>query len=214
MPHSTIRRRLLYGVAFISLSGCTYGFWAQVSGSSNVSAVMFRDSEVSTPNRGNLAGSIGTDTLPGWEFYDIRFRSTDNKVRGIVSFRSEPPAPLDWDEPDWKGRVFSVALPPGEYKFYIMTLGSKRTGVHNTEISLPFQVKRDEVVYVGQLKWSQTQREFIGLFQLVKSFRPDPASFSILDRATRDIQVIRERYPETAARPLRIEVHATDRGTD
>jgi hypothetical protein len=172
-----------------------------------MSAVMFRDSDISTPDRGNLVGSIGSNTLPGWQFYDIRFRSKDTKVHGYVSFRSEPPTPLDWDEPEWKGRAFSVALPPGEYEFYFMHLGAKLIGVQNTEISLPFRVKRDEAVYVGELKWSQTQHE-VGLLKLI---HPGPASFSISDRAVRDVPVIRKSHSELAGRPLRIEIPVADR---
>jgi len=167
---------------------------------------MFRDSEIGTQDRGNLIGSIGTNTLPGWRDYRIDVRSTDKKVRGLVEFQPHASVPLDWDEPDWKGGVFSVALPPGEYEFYAMHVGNKQTGrVFNTEVSLPFHVKSEELVYVGELKWSQTQREVIGLFGSTR-FVPDPASFSISDRAARDVTVVRKRYPELAARPLRIEI--------
>src|SRR5262249_10432197 len=136
----------------------------------------------------------------------IDVRSTDKKVRGIVEFQPNPSVPLDWDEPDWKGGVFSVLLPPGEYEFYAVHVGNKQTGrVFNTEISLPFQVKSEESVYVGELKWPQTQREVVGLFGS-KGFIPDPASFSISDQAARDVTIIRERHPELVARPLRIEI--------
>jgi hypothetical protein len=175
---------------------------------------MFRDSDISTQDRGNLVGSIGTNTLPGWRDYRIDVRSTDNKVRAIVEFQPEPSVPLDWDEADWKGGVFSVALPPGEYEFYAMHVGSKQTGrVFNTEVSLRFQVKSEESVYVGELKWSQTQREVVGLLGS-KGFIPNPASFSISDQAKRDVPVIRERYPELAARPLQIELPVAHGSTD
>ena len=92
-----------------------------------------------------------------------------------------------------------------------MHVGDKRTRlVVNTTVSLPFQVKRDEAVYVGELKWTQSQREFVGLFSN-RSFSPDPASFSISDRAARDVPAIRERYPTIAERPLRIEIPVGDR---
>ncbi len=132
----------------------------------------------------------------------------------MVEFQPEPSVPLDWDEPDWKGGVFSVALPPGEYEFYAMHVGNKQTGrVFNTEVSLPFQVKSEEWVYVGELKWSQTQREVVGLFGS-KGFVSNSASFSISDRAARDVPIIRERHPELMARPLRIEIPVTHGSTD
>jgi hypothetical protein len=202
MRLSTNLRGLFSSVVVICLFGCI----------PNMSAVMYRDSDISTPDRGHLVGSIGTSTLPGWRQYDIEFRSKDKKVRGFVAFRSEPTSPLDWDEVDWKGRAFSVALPPGEYEFYIMRLGNKSLErIVNTEISLPFEVKRDEVVYVGELKWTQTQHE-VG--SLVKGYRPDHASFSISDRAARDVLVIQGRYPEIVGHPLRIEIPTGDRGKD
>jgi hypothetical protein len=84
-----------------------------------------------------------------------------------------------------------------------MRLGAgKQTGYQVTEVSLPFAIKRDESVYVGELKWSQTQHESGWL----KIIHPDPASFSISDRAVRDVPVIQERYPDLAGRPLRIEI--------
>jgi hypothetical protein len=175
---------------------------------------MFRDSDISTEDRGNLVGSIGTNTLPGWRDYRIDIRSTDKKVRGTVEFDPKPSVPLDWDEPEWKGGVFSVALPPGEYEFYAMHVGNKQTGrVLNTEVSLPFWVKSEESVYVGELKWSQTQREVGGLFGS-KGFIPNPASFSISDRAARDVPVIRERYPEIVAQVLLVEIAVARGSTD
>ena len=209
MRRSSILRSVFYCIAFDILCGCTYGFYESYAGVlhiPNIRAIMFRDSDISTQDRGNLVGSIGTNTLPGWRDYRIDVRSTDKKVRGIVELQPHPSVPLDWDEPDWKGGVFSVALPPGEYEFYAMHVGNKQTGrVINTEFSLPFQVKSEESVYVGELKWSQTQREVGGLFGS-KGFIPNPASFSISDRAVRDVPIILERYPELVARPLRVEI--------
>ena len=217
MRRSTILRSLLYCVAFVILCGCTYGFYEKYAGVlhiPNIRAIMFRDSDISTQDRGNVVGSIGTNTLPGWRDYRIDVRSTNKKVRGVVEFHPEPSVPVDWDEPDWKGGVFSVALPPGEYEFYATHVGNKQTvRVVNTEISLPFQVKSEESVYVGELKWSQTLREVGGLFGS-KGFIPNPASFSISDRAARDVPIIRERYPELAARPLRIEIPVAHLNTD
>ena len=202
MRHLTILRSPPYSVAVISLCGCTYGFYAQTFGVPNMYAVR-GDIEISTPDRGTLVGSIGSNTLPGWQFYEIEFRSKGKKGRGLVVFNSEPKSPLDWDEPDWKGRAFSVALPPGEYEFYRMHLGAKWTGILNAEISLPFRVERDQVVYVGELKWSQTQHE-VGLRKAV--MLDHPPSFSISDRAARDVPVIREMNPKIEGHPLRIEI--------
>lgn len=217
MRPSTLSRSILYCVAFVVLCGCTYGFYENYAGVlhiPNIRAIMFRDSDISTQDRGNLVGSIGTNTLPGWRDYRIDVRSTDKKVRGIVEFKPEPSVPLDWDEPEWKGGVFSLALPPGEYEFYAMHVGNKQTGrVVNTEVSLPFRVKSEESVYVGELKWSQTQREVGGLFGS-RGFIPNPASFSISDRAVRDVPVIRERYPELVAQVLRIGIPPSDRSAD
>jgi len=209
MRRSTILRILLSCAALIALSCCTYGFYdshADALHIPNISAILFRDSDISTKDRGTLVGSIGTNTLPGWRDYRIDVRSTDKKVRGMVEFQPHTSVPLDWNEPDWKGGVFSVALPPGEYEFCAMHVGNKQVGrVLNTEISLPFQVKSEESVYVGELKWSQTKREVVGLFGS-KGFIPDPASFAISDRAARDVTIIQERHPELVARPLRIEI--------
>jgi hypothetical protein len=95
-----------------------------------------------------------------------------------------------------------------------MHVGNKQTGrIVNTEVSLPFQVKSEESVYVGELKWSQTQREVGGLFGS-KGFIPNPASFSISDRAARDVPIIRERYPELVARPLRVEISVVHGSAD
>jgi hypothetical protein len=208
MRHLTSLRSLFYSVAFVSLCGCTYGFYAQVLGVPNMYAVS-GTIESSSPDRGTLVGSIGSNTLPGWQFYQIEFRSNGKKGRGIVMFNSEPKSPLDWDEPDWKGRAFSVALPPGDYEFYHISVGGfgtrPRLDALSANISLPFRVERDGVVYVGELKWSQTQHESKG--GLAKVVIPDhPPLFSISDRATRDVPVIRKIYPKIEGHPLRIEI--------
>ena len=81
MRQSTLLRSLFYGVACTLVCGCTYGSYVSVLGLPNVVAVMYRDSEVNTSDRGTLVGSIGSSALPGWQDYNIQFRSKDKKVR-------------------------------------------------------------------------------------------------------------------------------------
>src|SRR5437016_931293 len=118
------------------------------------------DSKIETPERGSLVGSMGCIDLPGKGNHNLHFRSKDRQIRGLIIFHGDAgdiKSQLDWDEPNWKGIAFNLALPPGVYEFNSVAFGTHALGFAGpAEISLPFRIKRDEITYIGEIKCHYT----------------------------------------------------------
>jgi hypothetical protein len=194
------RRLLLLATASL-LTGCVPALIARVS----------LDSKIETPDRGNLVGSIGCIDLPAYHHHEVDFRSKDQQIKGWIIFLTnsgDVRSQLDWDEPNWKGIAFNIALPPGEYEFFRLRFGDRGLGfVSPPPFSLPFQIKRGEILYMGRI---ECYYSLYKPYPRSDRYVPSDPYFVISDQTNGDMPVIRKKFPDLEGHSLRIDVPAVD----
>jgi hypothetical protein len=112
----------------------------------------------------------------------------------------------DADALGTRGELFAIELPEGDYEVHRWFISSGPASVASTSpFSIRFKVERGRVVYIGNFHFRQTSR--MGL-------TVTGGELSYLERAERDLPLIKRKYPNLDGTPidLAVERGASHRG--
>ncbi|MEO0422744.1 MAG: hypothetical protein AAF184_10440 [Pseudomonadota bacterium] len=195
-PYSLLLACLLSTNALL-LQGCT------------INAVLPQEAFTPEPGApaGYLVGSIGVQTEGEYvsrnDFSYIDYRQIGSEDGATLRFaqgmfRTEP----DYETEQTKGVVFALPLTPGEYELYRIRFYYNNGSVEKThvsdEFSIPFEIRPDEVLYLGELlSYGAWGKNIFGIAVA------DGGFFVLRDQRTRDLPLIESRHSEVAGPPMR-----------
>lgn len=157
----------------------------------------------------DVGAIIGSISYAGrYSGYAVHFRNIETGKKGRLQIGESqallPMAPKsDFDDPGMIGKLFAVELPVGRYEMTHWTVGSGAVTVSSTSpFSIGFEVDPGKAVYIGSFQFMQTA----GLGLAVTG-----ASLSYKDTASRDLAILRQKFPNLANAPL---TSVIESGTD
>ena len=155
--------------------------------------------DVPNEETGFIAGSFSRE-YNAVHYYsnNFYFRSTASEETYLL--KSNPPAGGDlfsgyrddFTSYDYKGAVFLIPLPVGEYEFYNFFLNGGANHFSSREdYAIPFEVLPNAITYLGEVKLvPQRARNTFGILI------PWGGIWVISDKQERDMQLLLEKFPE------------------
>ena len=151
-------------------------------------------------NKGLLIGSISRgEGLFSYSFYNFYLRGLNNDVEEVARLSQDS---LAWHAKDAfkddfeRGGLFAISLPEGQYEFYNYELYYNngmfdRTWRAGKDFSMPFSIKDNQITYIGEIKATAVMTE-----KVLGASWPKGAILSTSDQRSRDISLLKQRYPE------------------
>jgi len=122
--------------------------------------------------RGLAVFSLTANDRPG--NFTVSYRGVGGEPKGMVNLQTLRD-PLDWRDP--RGRLVVVELAAGSYEFYdwagILTTSTEK-------FSIPFRVEPGKATYLGNVHFEVLDQTY---------------GIRVSDRASRDLPLLFERYP-------------------
>jgi hypothetical protein len=157
------------------------------------------------PEKGVVVGSFvrasGGSEYPGKEF-QLGLRNKATRETATISMKGEDwfnHFAYDFHSQAGDGMLFALVLPAGAYELYTATsvyaLGSdsRATFTPNREVSLPFEVVKQEAVYIGQI---QHVPQISDLKDWAGNLYPEGGHYRLSNAWGRDARLLEAHYPD------------------
>jgi hypothetical protein len=155
-------------------------------------------------DKGYLVLSLSATSKTNYSSYGLKFRSSNGKIGGIHYFQNMIGATKrDFDDQLSNGFVSVSSLPPGDYELFSFYVWENRglsevTWSPQREFSIPFTIKPNEAVYLGEYQAvGMTGKNLFGMTV------PAGAYLVVQDKSKRDLKIASEK---NSALPPKINV--------